>query len=505
MSLKRLLKLLAAFLMGQGVTVISQLLIPPFFLLRYGSGVEVYGEWVALTAAVSYLNSLNYGIQNYANNQMAILYHRDELDQAKAVQANALRLILIAILALSLLGSVAFFLPLARLLSLRHTSSSAASLTIFLMILQLSIGWLFSLISSSYLVIGQAHRGQSWANGQRLFFVLTMAAFLWNRASFPVLALTQLVTTVAFLVFVIVDVRVHAPILLPSLRFGSMKTMVSIMKPSGYFGLLAVSAFLCWQGPVLIIEKLLGPASVAIFSLSRVVFNLSRMILITLTMSISQDITLLFGQKNWAGLRRLYDLSERVVLFLIPTITVGTLLMCPVLFALWLHKRTLYDPGMCLLMAAISAVMGIKEHKYQFQVASNEHQSISRFSLAAYSSMLLLSAFTLKTYGIESFLYIWLATEVVQTAYILSLNFKLFPPDAHLSATPVLRLFAILAISLAASAWPAYHSVQWPLAIVAAVAIGFTLALAAISYSFFGLKEVRSVLEGRFRRRFAVG
>jgi O-antigen/teichoic acid export membrane protein len=284
-----------------------------------------------------------------------------------------------------------------------------------------------------------------------------------------------------------------------------MKTMVSIVKPSGHFGLLAVSGFLCWQGPVLIIEKLLGPASVAIFSLSRVVFNLSRMLLIILTLAIGQDITILFGQKNWTGLRRLYDSSERVVMFLIPTITVGTLLMCPVLFSLWLHKRTLYDPGLCLLMAGISAVMGIKEHKYQFQLASNEHQSVSRFSLITYSVMLALSAFTLKAYGIESLLYIWLVTETVQTAYILQLNFKLFPPDARLSVAPVLRLFAILLISLAASAWPTYQSVHWPLFQVAAVAIGFTIALAVISYFFFGLKEVRDVVEGRFRRRFAAG
>lgn len=467
--------------------------------------MEIYGEWIVLTAAVSYLGTLNFGIQVYANNQMAIHYHRGEVDEAKIVQAGSLRLVLLAILVLSLAGATSMFMPLGRLLGLKHTNSHAASLTIFLMILQMSISWLFGLISNSYLVIGQAHRGQSWMNAQRLFSVLAMSVFLWNRASFPVLALTQVVSIVLFLAMVTLDVRRRASFLLPSLRYGNLKSMVSVAKPSGYFGLLGVSSFLCWQGPVLIIEKFLGPASVAVFSLSRVVFNMSRLILSILSLTISQDITILFGQKNWTGLRRLYDLSERVVLFLIPTITVGTLLMCPVLFALWLHKRALYDPGLCLLMAGISAVMGIKEHKYQFQSSSNEHQSLSRFSLAAYSVMLLLSAFTLRSYGIESLLYIWLVTEIVQTAYILHLNIKLFPPEAHISATPVARLFVILLISLAASAWPTYQSVHWPLFQVAAVAIGFTIALAVISYFFFGLKEVRDVVEGRFRRRFAAG
>jgi len=502
MSLKRLLKLLASFLMGQGVTVLSQLLIPPLFLLRYAHGIEVYGEWITLTAAISYLNTLNYGIQNYANNQMAIHYHREEIDEAKIVQASALRLIIYAVSLLALAGSAVLFMPIDRILSLRHISSHEASLTIFLMILQLLLGWPFALISNSYMVIGEAHRGQSWMNGQRLAALLTMSALLWFRASFPLLALTQAASVTLFLLLVIVDVRMRAPLLVPSLRYGNMKSMMAIMRPSGYFGLLAVSSFLCWQGPVLIIQKVLGPASVAIFQITRVVFNMSRQIMIVLTFSISQDITILVGQKNWERLHRLYDLSERVVLLLVPTVTVGTLLMCPVLFTIWLHKRTLYQPGLCLLMAAISGVMGIKEHKYQS--SSNEHQSLSRFSIAAYFIMLVAAAFLLRPFGIRSLLLLWLATEVVQLIYILRLNAKLFPKEAQVSMTPVVHLAFVLTGSLALAVWPAYHSAQWPLFEVAAVATGFTAVLGVFSYFAFKLGEVRKVLEGRLRRRFAI-
>ena len=53
MNLKRILKLLAAFITGQGVTVLTQLLVPPLFLHRYQHGIEIYGEWVALSAAVA--------------------------------------------------------------------------------------------------------------------------------------------------------------------------------------------------------------------------------------------------------------------------------------------------------------------------------------------------------------------------------------------------------------------------------------------------------------------
>ena len=91
-SLRRILKMLLAFVTGQGVSIFTQLLIPPLFLLRFADGKAVYGEWIALTAAVSYLGSLNYGVQTYAVNQMTIHCNRGELEQCRVVQASALRL-----------------------------------------------------------------------------------------------------------------------------------------------------------------------------------------------------------------------------------------------------------------------------------------------------------------------------------------------------------------------------------------------------------------------------
>jgi hypothetical protein len=227
MSLKRILKLLVAFFTGQGVSIISQLLVPPFFLHRYAHGVEVYGEWVVLSGAVIYLSTFNSGVQTYANNQMAIHYNGGELEAAKTVQASALKLTLILIATLAPASSAVLFMPIGRWLHLHYTDSRTAALTIFLLVLQLVTGWLFSLLCNSYLVLGRAHRGQNWVSAQRLVAVLATAAFLWGRASFPVLALTQLTSMVLFTMVTLADMRISAPVLLPSLRYGNAKTMLS--------------------------------------------------------------------------------------------------------------------------------------------------------------------------------------------------------------------------------------------------------------------------------------
>ena len=501
MSLQRILRMLASFFTGQGVSIVSQLLIPPFFLLRYADGVEVYGEWVALSAAVTYLSTLNYGIQTYANNQMTIEYNRGEIDAAKALQAGALRLLLLVIGIVAVAAACVFVMPIDRWLNLHHASSFAAAATLYLLVLQVLLNMLFALFANSYMMVGRMHRGANWMIFQRLAATLGLAVCAWFRASFPLLAAVQLASVVIFTVLVIVDVRRTAPILVPSLRYGRWRDVRPMLTPSAHFGLLSLSSFLTYQGPVLLIQTLLGPAAVTTFSLARTVFSMGRQALAILSFSIGQEITLLIGQRNWPALKRLYDLSERVVLLLVPIFSVGVLLVSPFLFAVWLHRRNLYDPGLCFIMAVISAVMGIKEHKYQFQSSSNEHERLSRFTLASYAAMLLVAAFLMKPFGIFGFMAAWLAAELAQTFFILRLNVQLFPADMSISMAPVMRLVAVLVIAFGLAAWPVFAAVQWSLTAVVGSATLIMLLISAGSYFAFGLDEVRLLLTSKLRER----
>jgi O-antigen/teichoic acid export membrane protein len=501
MNLSRIFKLLFTSFLGQGISVISQLLIPPFFLSIFG--LEVYGEWIALSASVNYLGTLYYGVQTYANNEMTILYNRGDEKGAKDIQASACRLLLLLALCFAAVGLVVFVIPVSSLLKLRHESNLVAALTLYLLILQFAVNMMFNLLSNSYMVVGKLHRGNYWASGQRLFSVFAVALALYLHATFPVLATIQLASLIIFSLTILWDVRRIAPVLVPSLRYGSWRQVATILKPSGHFGLIAVAGFLTWQGPVLIIQQVLGPAAVGSFALVRTVFQMSRQILAVASYTIGQDITLLFGKGDWRVLRRLYDLSERVVLFLIPTISIGILLFCPFLFAIWLHKRDIYQPGLCLLMAMISAVLGVKEHKTQFQSSSNNHEDMSLVIVAGYAIMLAVSFLTMKIYGLMGFVVTWLVWEMIQTGYVLSLNAKLFPEEYKVTMEPVIKLTVFTIIAFAASIYPVYRQATWGLGWTVVSATLLTSAIGAAAYKVFGLGEVKDLLTSRLRNRFA--
>ena len=501
MNLRRILQLALTSFFAQGVSVVTQFLIPPFFLRYYPNGLQVYGEWIALSASISYLGTLNYGIQTYANNQTAILFSGGKEDEARGVQASALRLLLLLV-GLFVFGGVAvLFIPVGSWLRLTHVSVAAASLTLYLLIVTMAMGMLFSLLTNSYLIIGRLHRGNFWSDGQRLFNVVCLSIALYCRSSFPVLAMVQLGTLTLFVVLVLFDMRATAPILLPSPRYATWRQTVGILRPSAHFGLIAVGGFLTWQGPVLLIQRILGPGAVAIFALVRVVFQMSRQILSVASTMVSQDITLLFGRKDWGTLRRLYDLSERVVMLLIPVVSIGSLLMCPFLFTVWLHKRSIYEPVLCILMAILSAVLGIKEHKTQFQSSSNQHEEFSVFMLIGYSVMLFAGVFTTKFFGLTGFMVTWIAWEIIQTVYVLKLNSRLFPAELAVSHRPFVRLVVFLVVAFGAAIWPAVHEAHWPLTAVVGFSAVSVVVLGGAAYYAFGLEAIREVVSTRLRRR----
>ncbi|WP_150133097.1 lipopolysaccharide biosynthesis protein [Acidisarcina polymorpha] len=493
--------MLIAFVTGQGVTVFSQLLIPPLFLHRSANGIVVYGEWITLSAAVSYFGSLNFGVQTYAANQMSIHRNRGELEECKRVQASALRLLQWMMLALLPIAGLIALLPVARWLHLRTIGGREAKLVLELFVAQIFALMVFSLFANSFMAVNRAHRGTNWNNGLRLASAAVLAVLIWRRASFASMAASQVSMTVLFGLLLMLDLHRTAPELVPSPRYASNEVMRGMLKPSWHFTVLSLTGFLTWQAPILLMQRVLGPAAVAVFALTRTVFTMSRQALAVASYSIGPEITSLVGRKDWKQLRRLYDLSERIVLLLVPTVSVATLLASPWLLAVWLHRRSLYEPGLCMLMALTSAAMGIKEHKYQFQSSSNQHADLSKVLFLAYGAVLLVSAITMRYFGVLGFMIAWLVAETAQTIAIVRMNKKMFPADYGITAKPILRLTGVLSIVFAGAVYPAFQAPQESLPIILIVAVLYTLATALLCYWVFGVSEVTQLVLGRWRHK----
>jgi O-antigen/teichoic acid export membrane protein len=505
MSLGRISKLFAAQNASQVVSLLTQLLLPPIFLHNYG--VTLYGEWLALTAAIGYLSTVNYGIQTYTNMQMTIHYNRGEVRECIEVQSAGLRILLtvFGVIAILLLGI--FALPLDRMLHL-SLPQTEAQWVLYLFGVQILASMLQGFFSGNYMVFGDTHRGVNFSNAMALLVLAVQVAMALARAKFAWIAAAQLAISLASCLFLIVDLRRLAPQIAPTLRYWMPGSLSAILKPSVHYGLLFSSNVLAYQLPVLLMQRILGPAPVVIYSVTRTVYSMSRRLLFLLTSSIGPEVTITFGQRDWPKLRRLYELSERLILLMVPAITFGTMLMTPFLLRVWLHKENLYDPGVCLLLGLTIAILGIKEHKYQFQFSSNQVREVSYMTPVAYGAVLVISIPLMHRLGLIGFLIPWMISELLQLFYLLHLNANLFRQKGvgeradSIDRRPVYLLLLMLTLGTLAVAWPVFHLREYRLVIQLGLAALTVFMMLAIAYKLFRVDEVRSLLWDRVASRF---
>ena len=310
-----------------------------------------------------------------------------------------------------------------------------------------------------------------------------------------------MVVTLSLIGYAFEDVSRRAPVIRPTLRYWRPGSLGATLKPSAQYMLLASATFLGYQVPVILMQRILGPEVVVVYSVTRTVYSTSRRFLNLFTNSVGPEITLIYGQRNWRQLHRVYDFSERIILLMIPPITFGSMLATPLLLWIWLRKEQLYDPSLCILLGLAASIVGIKEHKYIFQFSSNSVAQISYLTIVSYSVMAVVAIPAMMKFGLHGFLVTWLACETFQLFYLLRLNDRLFGREAILDHRSVYKMLPMLIVGTVALWSPMYHITSLSFLLQGVAAVLVTLITAGLSYWVFRIDEVRHLVWKRIARR----
>jgi len=497
----RILKNLGAMFTGRLLTIVQQVIMPPVFIARYSTAG--FGEWGVLSGAVAALGMLNFGVQTYMNQDLAVRFNRGDMEDYHIRQSTALRLLLGIIFVALLLCLVVFAMPLDRMLRL-DIGRAATQLTAYLLACQVLLNIFYGYLTGIFMGAALAHRGAHWGNFQTLLTSLSLLACVALKLPFPVLAGIQVLTMLISIVVVLIDLHRTAPALFPHIRHWDGTAVASILKPSGYFGLITISSFLTYQAPLIVLQRFLGPVAVAGFIVMRLVFSMCRQVLAIFTQSMGAEITTMFGRRDWPALSRLYDYSERFIFFLIPLVNTGVLMISPVLITVWMHKRAeLFSPYPYVLSAAISMVISLKEHKFQFQFSTNTHEELARIMFGGYIAMTIISLATVPWLGVVGFLWTWLLVEIFQMIFIVRLNIKLFAEIEPLEFTFLRRLIGICVPSLLLALLLLHKTASFTLLWQISIGIVTGAVVAGIAWPLFGVRDVIQKIMGQFSRKFA--
>jgi O-antigen/teichoic acid export membrane protein len=491
--------MLGALFTGMGLILLTQLLLPPAFLHFYG--VNRYGEWLVLSGTLSYLSSLNFGVTTYASNELTILHKRGEMAKYRELQGSTLVLSLVMVGCGTMLSALVFVIPIAKLLHLSTMTQSEVALTSFFLGLQTMVAIIAGYYNSLFMVIEEAHRGLTWANVRYFGATVTAVGLAAFRVPFSTIAIGQFLAVLLIMLFTVYDLKRRMKDLPLGLQGANWKTAKSTLAPSGMFGMIYAQQFLIFQAPLIMLQWIVGPSVVVVFSTSRTILSTARQLLAKVTNAIAPEITLSYAHQNMKRLLNIFHYSEKVVFAGIPVGNLGAFLFAPVLLQIWLHRPTLFDTYTYGLMALISGAMSMRDHKQFFQFSTNMHKRLSIIVFFGNLLMITLSIpLTLKL-GLNGFLYMWLLSELAQMVFIYFENKKLFNDDPSISMIPVLKLVAVMAISLPICAAMLTFARHRSLTVVAVVAVAGIVGLTIESYLVFGLKDVMAQLRMRVRNR----
>ena len=495
----RILKMLGALGTSTGLTLLTQLMLPPAFLHFYG--IRMYGEWIVLAGTLSYLATLNFGITTYASNELTMLHKRGDLEQYRKVQGSTLAL-LIGMVCIGLaVTSTVFFLPVARLLHLSAIAPGDVTLTAFFLGLQILANILAGYYNNLFMVVEKTHRGLMWGMARSFGATVVCFVLILFRVRFPILALGQFLAVCVIALASVYDLKQRLGALPLSLDGANWQTAMKTLKPSGMFAMILGQQILTYQLPVNILQWILGPSVVVLFSTSRTVLSSARQLLSPITNAIAPEITFSYANRDMKKMLYIFHQSERIVFAGIPIANLGAFLFAPIIVHLWLHRPGLFDLNTYALMALISGAISMREHKQFFQFSTNVHKRLSIIVLCANVAMIACSIPLVIEFGLYGFLFAWLVSEVTQMGLIYLENRKLFEHDESITFTPVLKLMLMMVVALPVSMALLHFAVERSLGVVAVVAVMGESALIAASYFVFRLRDVWIELELKMRNR----
>jgi O-antigen/teichoic acid export membrane protein len=395
---RRVAHSVSANLAGQVLAAAQNIVLVPLFLRMWG--MEVYGDWLALSAAAAYLSMVDAGLQMYAVNLMNIYYSRREYNEFHQVLHSALLLYLAMVSAAAVIVACgAVWVPWDGFLHLRLLGRTESG-TIFLLVAFSALAAIpVGLVLGVYRSIGEFARGQQIGNAMRLaLLIATCAAIATDRGP---LFLAGLMAGLPLLTFAIIafDLRRRHSDIHIGIRRGSLRAALRFVAPSLFFFLFPLANLLSIQGTSILLSAALGSTSLVLFASTRTVTNLVRQLFSVTTWALWPEITTLYACGDFGRLRILHWRACKLSVSISVAVASFLFFFNGHVFRVWTGDRLQGDPamtGIFLLNAVFASLWSISG---TFQLAMNMHKNLAVRSLLSAVSTVALSCILVRHWG----------------------------------------------------------------------------------------------------------
>jgi O-antigen/teichoic acid export membrane protein len=335
----------------------GQMLVVPVLLAGWGK--QLYGEWLALSAAAASLAVLDLGMQSYVVNRLNQCHALgSKEDYARILQSGILFSAAVANIAALAIAPALWLFPLERWLKLSEETHAQAAWIGVLIVLQVLYAIPYGLLNGVYRSIDEYPRGQMINNGRLLLSLAGTVAAVWLGGGPSSVAAAQVAALVVAGGFIVWDIKRRHPEIPLGFRLGEFRLAFSFIAPSASFLGIQMVAALVVQGSTLLVNGLFGAALLVSFSTSRTLSNLIRQVGATIQNAVWPEFTALEAQQRIGELQRVHMLTSKIVMLSATCAAVYVMVYGDVILRFWTRGQVAYDAwlmtGFMLLTASRS-------------------------------------------------------------------------------------------------------------------------------------------------------
>lgn len=355
-SLKR--RLVGGF-SAQSLSILArtaqQILLVPLYVSVWG--VELYQEWLVLTAWTGFVLLLDLGVQNYFGNAVLVAVTRGETARAEHLARSAFSLYLVVLGAgFAALVAAALTTDPSSLFGTGLMSAEEARTTFLLFATSVLILVPQGLINSFYRAHGEFGRGVNVMTGCLVLQTGFVVAALVAREPPAYAAAGYLAGAALTWLFMIVDQRRRYRFRGFGLSWPSRGELAPALRTAPIYTVATLGQQLLMSAPVIVLAHLAGPGEVVVFTVLRTLAGIVRQFGTQLCHSAAVEMTRQTAQGDQARLRLLYRSTDRLIGGLFGLLGGLTLVFGDRLVELW--TRTQVTFSLAVFATFIAATLG---------------------------------------------------------------------------------------------------------------------------------------------------
>ena len=352
---RRILGGFGSHIYGQVVILVIQLAGVPILLHFWG--VELYGEWLILSAIPTYLSLTDLGFTQSAANDMTARFGRGDQSGAIDVFQSLIALVgIVAILGLFAITVAVLILPVGNWLDFSSITPTQAQFIIWLLAAEVLVK----------LIDGANHAGfRSQGEYALHFFIYYSTLFIQHISLWAVVYLGHGPVEAAWGFFIVRIISVigssrllqlRHPVLSIGVSHARFSTLRVLIRPALANILVLLALDMNIQGMTIVVGMLLGPAAVVTFNTLRTLTRLADRMVQSVTQAVEPEFARAIGANDQAQLGRLFTKTLGYEILLAFGSASFLIAFGDAILSLWTNNRVAMDEGLFgWLLASIVA------------------------------------------------------------------------------------------------------------------------------------------------------